>query len=329
MAAANEILDTASRYGHCVAEWSVAALRVAEGFHDLAGNTRQGMANRCGGVYAIAMAAVLESNPFAQELRRWRGSRRWSQLDLALAAGTTQRHVSYMEQGRSRPGRSMVIRLAESLTLSLRERNALLLTAGFAPVFGESTLDDAALRPVREALDRILEGHLPYPAVVVRPYGELVAANAAIDVLTDGAAAALLEPPVNVLRLALHPDGVARRVVNLAEWGRHIIENLRARALRSPDRRLDVFVAELEDYVPSTPPGPDHLGFAVPLRLRSDDFGGGELRLITTLSSFSTAVDVTLAELELEAFLPADETTAEHLRRADHRRRIGATERSS
>lgn len=164
------------------------------------------------------MAAVVESNPFARELRRWRSSRRWSQLDLALRAGTTQRHLSFMEQGRSRPGRSMVVRLAESLALSLRESNALLLAAGFAPVFAESTLDDATLRPVCEALERILEGHLPYPAVVVRPYGALVAANAALAVLTEGAAAALLEPPVNILRLALHHEGVAPRVVNLSEW---------------------------------------------------------------------------------------------------------------
>ncbi len=144
----------------------------------------------------------------------------------------------------------------------------------------------------------------------MRPYGELVAANAALDVLTEGAVASLLEPPVNVLRLA-------------AEWGRHIIENLRARSPRSPDRRLHEIIAELESYVPSTPPGPDHLGFAVPLRLRSDD---GELLLITTLTSFSTAVDVTLAELELEAFLPADEATADILRQRDQRRRAPSAE---
>jgi transcriptional regulator with XRE-family HTH domain len=250
--------------------------------------------------------------PFAAELRRWRAARRWSQLDLALRAGTTQRHLSYMEQGRSRPGRAMVVRLAEALGLSLRERNGLLLAAGYAPVFAESPLDSADLRPVREALDRILAGHLPYPAVVVRPYGELVAANAALSVLTEGAAPDLLGPPVNVLRLALHPDGMAPRVGNLPEWGRHVVESLRGQALRSPDPRLDAFVAELEGYLPPAAPGPDHLGFAVPLRLRT---GEGELRLITTLTSFATAVDVTLSELHLEAFLPADEPTAEILRR--------------
>lgn len=211
----------------------------------------------------------------------------------------------------------MVVRLAESLELSLRQRNDLLLAAGYAPVFEESALDDARIRPVRQALERIIEGHLPYPAVVVRPYGELVAANAAIAVLTDGAAPELLEPPVNVLRLALHPDGMARRVLNLADWARHILESLRSRSRRSPDPRLDALIDELIRYVPPVAPSPDHIGFAVPLRLQTD---GGELRLITTRTSFATAVDVTLAELELEAFLPADESTARLLAHAHDQR---------
>ena len=233
-----------------------------------------------------------------------------------MRAGTTQRYMSFLEQGRSRPGRAMVVRLAESLGLSLRERNDLLAAAGYAPVFPESSLDAPALRPVREAIGTILEGHMPYPAVVARPYGEIVGANAALTVLTAGAAPELLAPPVNVLRLAVHPDGMGRRVENLPEWGRHIIENLRNQALRSPDPRLDEFVAELEGYLPAVEGGPDHLGFAVPLRLASDE---GELRLITTLTSFATAVDVTLSELHLEAFLPADEATADILRRRAER----------
>jgi transcriptional regulator with XRE-family HTH domain len=258
-----------------------------------------------------------ESTALARELRRWRARRRWSQLELAARAGTTQRYLSFIEQGRSRPGRSIILRLGESLGLSLRERNMLLFAAGFAPAFPESRLDAPQLGAVREALAAILEGHLPYPAVVVRPYGELVAANAALAVLTEGAASELLQPPVNVLRLALHPGGMADRVQNLAEWGQHIIESLRARSLRSPDPRLDELIAELEGYVPATAPGADHLGFAVPLRLRCDE---GELHLITTLTSFATAVDVTLAELELEAFLPADDATARLLRNR-HRQR--------
>src|SRR5262245_53227001 len=141
------------------------------------------------------MTLVAETDRFAGELRRWRSQRRWSQLDLAIRAGTTQRYLSFLEQGRSRPGRAMVVRLSESLGLSLRERNGLLLAAGYAPIFPESALDDPELRAVGDALDRILDGHMPYPAAVVRPYGVLVAANDALDVLTDGAAPELLEPP--------------------------------------------------------------------------------------------------------------------------------------
>ncbi|MEV0183089.1 helix-turn-helix transcriptional regulator [Streptomyces sp. NPDC050625] len=252
----------------------------------------------------------VEPPPFARELLRWRTVRRVSQLELASRAGTTQRYVSFIERGRSVPGRAVVLRLAESLELTLRERNALLLSAGYAPAYAESALDAAGLEPVREALDAILDGHLPYPAVVAGPRGELVAANAAFEVLTEGAEPALLEPPVNLLRLALHPRGMAARAVNLGAWGRHILENLRARALRSPDPRLDELAAELEGYVPPYTPDDDYLGFAVPLRLRCAE---GELRLLTTLTSFATAVDVTLAELHLEAFLPADARTAEIL----------------
>lgn len=214
----------------------------------------------------------------------------------------------------------MVLRLAESLSLSLRDRNGLLLAAGYAPVFTETRLDEPGLQPVRAAIERILDGHLPFPAVVTRPYGELVAANDAFTVLTDRASAELLRPPVNVLRLALHPDGMGGRVENLAEWGRHIVDSLRRQAMQSPDDRLDAFIAELDRYVPADVPGPDHLGFAVPLRLHTVD---GELQLITTLTSFATATDVTLAELHLEAFLPADESTAAILRRRHERTHHG------
>jgi transcriptional regulator with XRE-family HTH domain len=249
---------------------------------------------------------------FPTELRRWRTARRLSQLELALRADTTQRHVSFIEQGRSRPGRNVVTRLAESLDLTLRERNELLLAAGFAPAFPESPLDDAALRPIREALDTILDGHLPYPAMVVRPHGILVTANRAFELFHEDVDPALLAPPVNVFRLALHPDGLAARVRNLPAWGRHITENLRAQLAHSLDPSLDALLVELEGYLPPLPAQDDVLGFAMPLELGSAD---GDLRLITTLTSFATATDVTLAELHLEAFLPADGRTAEVLRR--------------
>ncbi|WP_028922737.1 helix-turn-helix domain-containing protein [Pseudonocardia acaciae] len=263
------------------------------------------------------MSSTVERNGVGTELRRWRNLRRVSQLELAALADTTQRHVSFIESGRSHPGRAVVIRLAESLGLSLRERNDLLAAAGYAPVFAESGLDDSALRPVRAALDQILRGHQPYPALVIAGYGRVVATNDAVEVFTEGAAPDLLNPPFNMLRLMLHPRGMGRRVRNLDEWGRHVIENLRARSRRSPDPRLDEFIAELAGYLPPATVGRDHLGFSVPMRLASAD---GELNLITTLTSFATATDVTLAELHLEAFLPADEATADRLRTRAERR---------
>jgi transcriptional regulator with XRE-family HTH domain len=244
---------------------------------------------------------------FPQALRERRTRSRLSQLDLALRAGTTQRHLSFLESGRSEPGREMVVRLAESLGLPLRERNGLLLSAGYAPAYPQTSLDDPALAPVHTALQHILSAHLPYPAIVVDRHGDLVAANGAFSVLTEGAAPELLEPPANVYRLALHPGGIAPRIVNFAEWARHILEGLHAEILRNPDERLTDLHAELAGYVPDRPLKPDHLGFAVPLHLRS---AGGDLRLMTTVTTFATAVDVTIAELKLEAFLPVDQATA-------------------
>ena len=245
-------------------------------------------------------------------LRTWRERRRVSQLELALRAGTTQRHVSFIESGRSAPGRSMMIRLAEALEVPLRERNALLLGAGFAPVYEEMPLEDPKLDAVRTALERILHGHLPYPAVITDRHGDLLIANPAFGALTDGVAPDLLAPPVNVARLLLHPRGMAPRIANLDEWGWHIIDAAQREAERNPSERSATLVAELEQLMPDghRQPGPDHIGFAVPLRLRADE---GELQLLTTLTHFGTATSVTLAELRLEAFLPADQATAEIL----------------
>ncbi|MFD6449480.1 helix-turn-helix domain-containing protein [Nocardia sp. NPDC060220] len=253
------------------------------------------------------MTAAPPSTGFGPQLRHWRTRRRVSQLDLAIRAETSQRYLSFLEQGRSQPGRTMVVRLAESLELSLRDRNTLLLAAGFAPVFPESDLAAPELAPVRAAITAVLDGHLPYPALVARPRGELVTANAAFDLFTEDVSPELLVAPINILRLALHPDGVAPRVRNLPDWGRHIMDSLRNRAAHTPDPALDQLIAELAGYLPAPCPGPDHVGFAVPLHLRTPD---GDLRLITTLTSFATATDVTLAELHLEAFLPADAETA-------------------
>ncbi|MEV6028848.1 helix-turn-helix transcriptional regulator [Streptomyces sp. NPDC052036] len=238
---------------------------------------------------------------FPGALRERRVRRHLSQLDLALRAGTTQRHLSFIESGRSVPGRNMVLRLAESLELPLRERNELLLAAGFAPAYPESALDDPVLAPVHTAIDHILRGHLPYPALVVGRGGDLIAANTAFGLITEGAAPELVGPGTNVYRLALHPDGLAPRICNLAEWARHILARL---------GHLEELHAELTGYLPELEPSTGQLGFAVPLRLQSSY---GELRLMTTVTTFATAVDVTLAELKLEAFLPADQATAEAL----------------
>ncbi|QHA08981.1 helix-turn-helix domain-containing protein [Streptomyces broussonetiae] len=238
---------------------------------------------------------------FPRTLRERRTRRHLSQLDLALRAGTTQRHLSFIESGRSVPGRNMVVRLAESLELPLRERNELLLAAGYVPAYPESPLDDPVLAPVRAAIDHILRGHLPYPALVVDHGGDLIAANAAFDLITEGAAPDLVGPGANMYRLALHPDGLAPRIVNLAEWARHILARL---------GHLTELRTELAGYVPELEPSAGLLGFAVPLRLQSSY---GELRLMTTVTTFATAVDVTLAELKLEAFLPTDASTAEAL----------------
>lgn len=244
---------------------------------------------------------------FPQALRERRRHRRLSQLELALRAGTTQRHVSFLESGRSEPGRAMVVRLAESLELPLRERNDLLTSAGYAPVYPRTSLDDPALSAVRTAIEHVLDAHDPYPAIVVDRHGDLVTANAAFDVLTEGMAPELLEPPVNAYRIALHPDGLAPRVANFADWARHVLDGLRNVLDRDPDERLAALHAELTGYVgPRTGP-PGTLGFAVPLQLRTPD---GELRLMTTMTTFATATDVTVAELRLEAFLPVDEATA-------------------
>jgi transcriptional regulator with XRE-family HTH domain len=258
---------------------------------------------------------------FPPALRGHRTRVRLSQLELANRAGTTQRHISFMESGRSAPGRTMVVRLAETLELPLRERNDLLLAAGFAPAYPQHELTDRQLEPVLAALRHILTGHQPYPAIVVDRFGDLVAANDAFGQLTEGIAAVeLLQPPVNVYRLALHPGGLAPRIVNFAEWARHILDGLRSQARRAPDPRLAELRAELDRYVPDPPLPPDHLGFAVPLRLRTAS-GADELRLMTTISTFATALDVTVAELRLEAFLPADQATATLLTTAAARAR--------
>lgn len=262
-----------------------------------------------------AAAAPPAPQSFPEALRASRSRRHLSQLELAVRAGTTQRHISFIENGRSTPGRALVARLADSLALPLRERNGLLLAAGYAPVHPQRDLADPALAPALEALDHILTGHMPYPAIVVDRHGDLVAANDAFAVMTEGSDPALLGPRANILRLALHPAGMAPRIRNFPQWARHVIEALREEQRRNPDDRLAALHDELAAYVPEPAGGggPESLlGFTVPMELDSVSYG--RLRLMTTVAVFATAADVTIAELKLEAFLPADRATADALR---------------
>lgn len=260
------------------------------------------------------MSEVAAAPTVGALLRDWRQRRRMSQMDLALEADVSTRHLSYVETGRSRPSVEMVIQLAEQLDVPLRDRNVLLLAAGHAPVYGQRGLDEPEMGPVREALDLVLRGHEPYPAAVVDRHWGLVAGNRAIGLLTAGVAAELLEPPVNVLRLSLHPDGMAPRILNLGEWRAHLLERLGRQAVTSGDPALAALHAELAGYPGAEPSAAreDRFGtIAVPLRLR---VGDDELRFISTVTTFDTAIDVTVAELAIESFFPADARTAAAVR---------------
>jgi transcriptional regulator with XRE-family HTH domain len=246
--------------------------------------------------------------PFGELLRQWRDRRRLSQLALSVQADVSTRHLSFVETGRSAPSRALVLQLAEHLEVPLRERNRLLLAAGYAPVFGETPLDAPALSAVRDALRRLLAAHQPYPAVVVDRGWHLVEANASLALLTDLVAPYLLAPPANVLRASLHPDGLAPHIANLADWRGHLLTRLRRQVEVSADPDLAALLVELSGY-----PGGDHDptpspgDIAIPLRLRA---GGGELSFLSTVATFGTPLDVTVAELTIEAFYPADPATA-------------------
>ncbi|HEV7750288.1 MAG TPA: helix-turn-helix transcriptional regulator [Baekduia sp.] len=248
-------------------------------------------------------------------LRRWRDQRRLSQMELALEAAVSTRHLSFVETGRSKPSRDMVVRLAEHLEVPLRERNELLLAAGYAPAYPESDLDDEQMAQVRDVLQRLLAAHEPYPAVAVDRHWELLDGNAGLPLMTAGVAAHLLEPPVNALRLSLHPEGMAPRIVNLAEWRGHLLGRLRREVAATQDPQLAALLAELSSYPGDDPsagvelPGPGEI--VVPLRLRSD---AGELAFMSTVTTFGTPLDITVSELSIEAFFPADDRTAAVLR---------------
>jgi transcriptional regulator with XRE-family HTH domain len=248
-------------------------------------------------------------------LREWRQRRRLSQLDLACEAEISTRHLSFLETGRSQPSREMVLHLAEQLDIPLRDRNMLLQAAGYASVFPERPLNDPALLAARQAIDQVLAGHEPYPALAVDRHWTLVSANAATQRLLGGVDQALLQPPINVLRLALHPNGMAPRTANLAEWRDHLLSRLRRQSEISGDPVLLRLLRELRDYpAPPLAASSEHdtAAVAVPFRLITER---GVLEFFSTITVFGTPIDITLSELALEAFYPADTATAEELRR--------------
>ena len=240
-------------------------------------------------------------------IREWRQRRRLSQLDLAIAANVSSRHLSFVETGRSRPTSEMILHLAEHLEVPLRDRNALLLAGGYAPAYPERTLAAPELQAVTNALRRVLAGHEPYPAAVVNRWWELVDANAGIGLFTGDVRPHLLEPPVNVLRLSLHPDGMAPRIANLPEWRAHLLARLRRQAEATGDPRLFSLYSELEAYPGGEAQPPRPTDVVVPLRYQA---GPRLLSFLSITAVIGTPMDVTVEELAIESFYPADDQTA-------------------
>ncbi|MFJ2889736.1 helix-turn-helix domain-containing protein [Streptomyces sp. NPDC087305] len=249
-------------------------------------------------------------------LRAWRERRRVSQLELALRADSSARHISFVETGRSRPSEEMVLRLAEHLDVPVRERNSLLLAAGYAPRYPETPLDDPALGALREGLERLIQGYEPYPALVVDATYTVVAANRGITMLLDGVPESLLQPPLNAMRLTLHPEGMAPRIRNLGEWREHLLTQMERQIALHRSEPLRALYEEVAAYpAPETvddgeQPADSVPYFALPMRIEHD---GRVLSFVSSISTFNTPMDVTVSELAIETFLPADPATAKYL----------------
>lgn len=273
-----------------------------------------GAARRYGGAMNSPQQSVGEL------LRTWRRRRRLSQLHLAADAEISQRHLSFVESGRSTPSREMLLHLAERLDIPLRDRNALLVAAGFAPVYGERRLEDPGFETARRVIEMILAGHEPFPALAVNRHWTLLCANKAIAPFLTGVESKLLEPPVNVLRLSLHPDGLAPRIANFREWRAHVLARLGQQVDASADGVLMALMDELKHYPVPDGARPlqrgrsaDYAGLAVPLELVTDD---GVLSFISTTTVFGTPIDILLSEIAVETFFPADAKTAAAMRLA-------------
>ncbi|MET9551858.1 helix-turn-helix transcriptional regulator [Streptomyces sp. NPDC006645] len=257
-------------------------------------------------------------------LRSWREQRRISQLELALRADSSARHISFVETGRSRPSEAMILRLSDHLDIPVRERNGLLLAAGYAPRFTETALDDPSMAAVREALERLLRGYEPYPALVVDGTYTLVAANRGLALIMEGVPEHLLVPPVNAMRVILHPEGAARRIRNFRQWRGHLLDQMERQIALDRSDALRAVYEEVAAYPPPEgvedgPAETDEAGdaaafalgnFALPLRI---EHGGQVLTFLSSISTFNTPMDVTVAELAIETFLPADPATAKYL----------------
>jgi transcriptional regulator with XRE-family HTH domain len=250
------------------------------------------------------------TQPVGTLLREWRQRRRLSQLDLACDAAISTRHLSFVETGRAHPSREMLLHLSEQLEVPVRERNVLLVAAGYAPIFPERPLADPALAAARAAIDLVLDRQKPYPAFALDRHWTIVASNAALPQLYDGVSAELLQQPVNAMRLSLHPDGLAPRIVNLGEWRAHLLHRLRRQVELTADRTLIDLLHEVSAYPGAREPAParniEH-DIAVPFRIRTAD---GVLSFFSMTTVFGTPVDVMLSELALELFFPADDETA-------------------
>ncbi|TDR39717.1 Xre family transcriptional regulator [Tahibacter aquaticus] len=263
--------------------------------------------------YSVAMNLP---RPVGEQLRDWRQRRRMTQMDLAAVADTSTRHVSFIETGRSLPSRAMLMRLVEQLDVPLRERNHLLTAAGLAPMYRESRLDEPALQQAQAAVELVLKGHEPNPAVALDRHWNVVAANRAIAPLLAGVAPSLLQPPINMVRLSLHPQGMASRIVNFAQIRAHLLHNIQRQAMGSGDALSQQLYEEMLTYPLPANAGDAHEptlsdNVALQLRLRSEF---GVLSFISTITVFGTPLDITLAELAIESFFPADAHTAQVLR---------------
>lgn len=255
----------------------------------------------------------MDQTSFAELLGTWRDRRRLTQQELSLRSGVSTRHLSFLETGKSNPSRRMVLDLAEHLEIPLRERNQLLTAAGFAPVYSRTPLEAPGMAAVRGAIDQVLAGHEPYPAVAVDRYWNVVSMNAAAALFATDVDPALLGPPLNVYRTSLHPDGLAARVVNFPELAHHLLQRLRHDVAVSADPDLAALLAEVQSYPTVRElgrPKVERDAVVVPVRLRTPR---GELSLFSTITTFGTPVDVTVAELALETFFPADAEAAGRL----------------